>query len=190
MLVSEARHSEAIAIAVKAASTVIVGDPELAETTMGPLVSMAQFEKVQGLIQRGIDEGAQLVAGGVGRPEGLATGYFVKPTIFASVDNSMTIAREEIFGPVLCILPYKDEKDAIRIANDTPYGLAAYVESSDIDRARAIASQIRAGMIFINYPDWDASVPFGGYKQSGNGREAGEHGMNEYLEIKSVVGHG
>jgi aldehyde dehydrogenase (NAD+) len=149
-----------------------------------------QFSKIQTLIGKGIEEGATVICGGVGKPDGLDVGYYVRPTIFGHVSNDMAIAREEIFGPVLCILPYDDEEDAIRIANDTPYGLAAYVQSADIQRARKVARKLRAGSVYINYPDWDAVAPFGGYKQSGNGREAGHHSLSEYLEIKAMVGHG
>ena len=190
MLVPAARHDEAVRIAAAAAAAVVVGNPNDPATTMGPLVNKAQFEKVQQLIETAIAEGAVLAAGGSGKPDGRATGHFVKPTVFAGVDNAMPIAREEIFGPVLSIIPYKDVEDAIRIANDTPYGLAAYVVSGDLDRARRVAREIRAGMVFINYPEWDPNMPFGGYKQSGNGREGGQHGMSEYLEIKSIIGYG
>jgi aldehyde dehydrogenase (NAD+) len=155
---------------------------------MGPVVSQAQFDKIQGLIQAGIDEGAVPIVGGPGKPEGLETGYYVRPTIFANVTNEMTIAREEIFGPVLAILPYEDEADAIRIANDTPYGLSGYISASNIDDARRIASQIRAGQIHVNGADGDMNAPFGGFKQSGNGREWGEHGLEEFLETKAVLG--
>lgn len=190
MLVPAHRHDEAVRIAVETAARVVVGDPLDPVTTMGPLVTRAQFDKVQQLVGQGIAEGAQLVAGGLGKPEGQETGFFVKPTVFANVDNGMTIAREEIFGPVLCILPYDSEDDAVRIANDSPYGLAGYVVGTDLDRARRVAARIHAGMIFINYPEWDATMPFGGYKQSGNGRESGAHGIAEYLEIKSIIGFG
>ncbi|KQV39388.1 MULTISPECIES: aldehyde dehydrogenase family protein [unclassified Rhizobium] len=190
MLVPKSRYDEVLAIARDAAGDQTVGDPTDPATVLGPLASEVHFNKVQGLIRQGIDEGATVLVGGPGRPEGLDIGYYVKPTIFANVTNDMKIAQEEIFGPVLCILPYEDEQDAIRIANDTPYGLAAYVQSADQDRARRVARQLRAGSIFINYPDWDPLAPFGGYKQSGNGREAGHHSLSEYLEIKAMVGHG
>ncbi len=190
MLVPKSRYDEALKLAREAAEDQIVGNPDDPSTLLGPVASEGHFSKVQGLIQRGVDEGATVLVGGPGKPEGLDVGYYVRPTIFANVTNDMTIAKEEIFGPVLCILPYEDEEDAVRIANDTPYGLAAYVQSSDQDRARRVARQLRAGSIFINYPDWDPLAPFGGYKQSGNGREAGHHSMNEYLEIKAMVGHG
>jgi aldehyde dehydrogenase (NAD+) len=149
-----------------------------------------QFERVQRLIAAGIEEGATLVAGGLGRPAGLERGYYVQPTVFADVRPDMTIAREEIFGPVLAILPYRDEEDAIAIANDSPYGLAAYVQSADLERARRVAFKLRAGSIYLNYPAWDPGAPFGGYKQSGNGREYGEWGLESFLETKGVVGYG
>jgi len=189
MLVPLDRMEEAAAIAARVAAETKVGDPRAADTEVGPLVSDTQWNKVQGLIQKGIDEGATLVAGGTGRPEGLDKGYFAKPTIFANVSNDMTIAREEIFGPVLSIIPFDDEDDAVRIANDTPYGLSGYVSSSDLDRARKVASRLRTGMVHINGAYADAMAPFGGYKQSGNGREWGAHGIDEFLEVKSVYGY-
>jgi aldehyde dehydrogenase (NAD+) len=155
---------------------------------MGPVVSQAQWTKIQGLIETGIKEKATLVAGGAGRPDGLNKGYYVRPTIFADVTNQMTIAREEIFGPVLSILGYKDEADAVRIANDTPYGLSAYVSSGDRERAKRVAWQLRAGNVHINSAPADSKAPFGGYKQSGNGREWGRFGIEEYLEVKAVMG--
>jgi aldehyde dehydrogenase (NAD+) len=154
------------------------------------VANRAQFDKVQRLIEAGIQEGATLVTGGAGRPEGLDQGFFVKPTVFANVDPSMTIAREEIFGPVLSLIGYEDEDDAVRIANDTPYGLAAYIQSGSQERARRVARRMRAGNVQINYPPVDRGAPFGGYKQSGNGREWGEFGLNEYLEIKGIPGYG
>ena len=156
---------------------------------LGPVVSEVQFNKIQGLIQKGIDEGAKLVTGGVGRPDGMATGFYVKPTVFAGVKNSMTIAREEIFGPVLAILPYESEEDAIRIANDTPYGLSGYVQSGDLDHARRVASRLRTGNVHLNGAQADFDAPFGGYKQSGNGREWGVNGFEEFLETKAVLGY-
>lgn len=156
---------------------------------MGPLVSKTQFDKVQRLIQKGIDEGAALVTGGTGRHEGRNKGFFARPTVFSDVRNDMTIAREEIFGPVLCILPYADEEDAVRIANDSPYGLAAFVTSGDVERARRVAKKIRAGNVHINGSRVDFAASFGGYKQSGNGREWGEAGLEEFLELKSVFGY-
>ena len=165
----------------------VVGDPRDPATQLGPVVSQLQFDKIQRLIRAGIDEGATLVCGGPGRPEGLAQGFYVRPTIFAGVRNDMTIAREEIFGPVLSILPYGDEAEAIRIANDTPYGLAAYVWAADPALARRVAGQIRAGMVHINGADMPLNAPFGGFKQSGNGREWGEFGLADFLELKVVV---
>ena len=190
MLVPRSRHDEAVAIAKATAEQISVGDPSAATSRIGPVVSEAQWNKIQGLIRKGIDEGATLVIGGPGRPEGIERGYYVRPTVFANVRNDMSIAREEIFGPVLSILPYEDEEDAIRIANDTPYGLAGYVSSGNLDRARRVASRIRAGQISVNGAPPDFSAPFGGYKQSGNGREWGEFGFGEFLETKAVVGWG
>jgi aldehyde dehydrogenase (NAD+) len=189
MLVPKDRMDEAAAIAASVAEATVVGDPRGEGTEVGPLVSELQWNKVQGLIQKGIDEGATVAAGGIGRPEGLDKGYFVKPTVFANVSNDMTVAHEEIFGPVLSILPYDDEDDAVRIANDTPYGLSGSVSSSDLERARAVAARMRTGMVHINNAWSDAMAPFGGYKQSGNGREWGAHGMDEYLEVKSIYGY-
>ena len=189
MLVPRERMREAASIAAKVAAETKVGKPRDEGTEMGPLVSELQWNKVQDLIQQGIDEGATLAAGGTGKPEGLDKGYFVKPTVFADVSNDMTIAREEIFGPVLSIIAYDDEDDAIRIANDTPYGLSGYVSSSDLDSARRIASRMRTGMVHINGAWLDSAAPFGGYKQSGNGREWGAHGIDEFLEVKSVYGY-
>lgn len=188
MLVPAAMMDDAAAIAAKVAAAVVVGDPGAEDTTMGPVVSEVQFNKIQGLIQAGIDEGANLVCGGVGRPEGLDKGYFVQPTVFSNVNNEMTIASEEIFGPVLAMLPYDSIEQAIEIANDTPYGLAGYVQGEDMDRVMAVASQIRAGNISLNGQSGDLNTPFGGYKQSGNGREWGAHGFTDYLEIKAVTG--
>jgi len=189
MLVPKNRINEAAKLAASVAETIVVGDPREEGTEVGPLVSQLQWDKVQGLIQKGIDEGATLAAGGTGRPEGLERGYFARPTVFANVSNDMTIAREEIFGPVLAILPYDDEDDAVRIANDTPYGLSGYVSSSNLDRARKVAARLRTGMVHINGAYADASAPFGGYKQSGNGREWGAHGIDEFLEVKSIYGY-
>ena len=153
------------------------------------MVSEVQFAKIQSLIQTGIDEGAQLIAGGLGRPQGLERGYYVRPTVFGNVNNQMTIAREEIFGPVLAILPYRDEQQAITIANDTPYGLSGYVSSSSIDNARRVAAQLRTGMVHLNGADGDFAAPFGGFKQSGNGREWGAYGIEEFLETKAIMGY-
>ena len=188
MLVPRERHDEAVTIAREAMEQIVVGDPIAADSDLGPLVSASQFDKVQSLIQAGLDEGAELMIGGSGRPAGLTAGYYAKPTLFANVSNDMTIAQEEIFGPVLCVIPYDDEDDAIRIANDTPYGLAAYVSSGDSARASRIASRLRAGQVHINDGEYQAGAPFGGYKMSGNGREFGEWGLAEYLETKAVFG--
>jgi aldehyde dehydrogenase (NAD+) len=187
MLVPNSRIQEAVAVAREAAEQVAVGDPN-DKRAIGPVASRAQFDKVQRLIQQGIDEGATVVAGGTGRPDGLDTGYYVKPTVFADVTNDMTIAREEIFGPVLCILGYDDIDQAIEIANDTEYGLAGYVSAADLEAARAVARKIRAGWVTINHA-FDMNAPFGGYKRSGNGREWSEFGFDEYLEIKSTLGY-
>lgn len=189
MLVPADRMDEAAAIAAKAAETVITGDPTSADTTMGPISNAQQFEKVGVLIEKGLSEGARAVAGGPGRPDGIDKGFFVRPTVFADVTPEMTIAREEIFGPVLSIIGYKDEDEAIRIANDSPYGLSGAVQSADVDRARRVASKMRTGMVYINGAAGDLSAPFGGYKQSGNGREWGAHAFNDFLELKSVLGY-
>ncbi|HDZ09423.1 aldehyde dehydrogenase family protein [Pseudohongiella sp.] len=188
MLVPQARMAEAIEIAKAAAAKAIPGDTQDENTRLGPVVSQAQFDKIQTLIQAGIDEGATLIAGGVGKPDGLSTGYYVKPTVFANVTNNMTIAREEIFGPVLSILGYRDEDDAVAIANDTDYGLSGYV-SGEPEHARAVARRLRTGMVHINGAGPDFAAPFGGYKQSGNGREWGVEGFHEFLEIKSMLGY-
>ncbi|MDD7812934.1 aldehyde dehydrogenase family protein [Mycobacterium sp. CSUR Q5927] len=188
MLVPNSRMDEAIAIANAVAGQVKVGDPDDARA-IGPVASQTQFEKVQSLIEKGIAEGATVAAGGAGRPDGLDTGYYVQPTVFAHVNNQMTIAREEIFGPVLCILGYDDVDEAVEIANDTDYGLAGYVSGADADTARAVARRIRAGWVTINHA-FDMNAPFGGYKRSGNGREWSDAGFQEYLEIKSTLGCG
>lgn len=188
MLVPAARLGEVEAIALRAAAAAVVGDPAAEKTTLGPLVSKLQFERVGALIAQGIAEGARLLIGGSGRPEGLTRGYYVKPTIFSPVNNQMKIAREEIFGPVLCILPYQDEEEAIRIANDTPYGLSGYVWSRDLSHAQRVGRRIRAGQICINGAAGDYKTPFGGYKMSGNGREFGEYGLRDFLEVKAVIG--
>ena len=190
MLVPRAKLAEAEAIAAKVTEAVVVGDPAADGTTMGPVVSEVQFNKIQGLIEKGIAEGAKVVAGGPGRPDGISKGYFIRPTVFSGVNNDMTIAREEIFGPVLAMIPYDSEEEAIRIANDTPYGLAGYVQSEDINHARQVASRIRAGNVHINGAAGGFDVPFGGFKQSGNGREWGAHGFTDFLEIKAVEGYG
>ena len=189
MFVPRAKADEAAGIAKVAAERAKVGDPFAEGTTMGPVVSETQYNKIQGLIQKGIEEGATLVTGGLGRPEGLNRGYYVRPTIFANVTNDMTIAREEIFGPVLAMLPYDTEEEAIRQANDTVYGLSGYVQSGDIEHARKVASQLRTGNVHLNGAGADFKAPFGGYKQSGNGREWGEFGFDEFLEVKAVMGY-
>jgi len=189
MLVPRSRMAESIAAARKAAEATKAGDPSAKDTSIGPLASKAQFDKVQRLIGEGIAEGATLIAGGVGRPEGIDKGYYVKPTVFADVRPDMTIAREEIFGPVLSIIPYENEDDAVRIANDTPYGLSGFVTSSDMERARRVAKRIRAGNVHINGARVDFAGCFGGYKQSGNGREWGEAGLEEFLELKAIFGY-
>ena len=186
MLVPRAKHDQALQIAKATAETVKVGDPFAEGTVIGPVVSEIQWDKIQALIQKGIDEGATLVTGGTGRPDGLNAGYYVKPTIFGDVTNDMTIAQEEIFGPVLSILPYDTETDAINIANDTPYGLSGYVQSGSVDHALLVAAQIRTGNVHINGSGPDFTAPFGGYKQSGNGREWGDLGFEEFLETKAV----
>ena len=186
MLVPQTRMDEAATIARAAAEAITVGDPK-GNVRMGPVVSRAQFDKIQRLIETGIAEGAQLVSGGPGKPEGLERGWFVKPTVFAGVRNDMAIAREEIFGPVLSIIGYADADDAVQIANDTPYGLSAYVNGEDAELAREIARRIRAGQVSINGAS-DMTAPFGGFGQSGNGREWGEFGFHEYCEIKAIIG--
>jgi aldehyde dehydrogenase (NAD+) len=188
MLVPAAKLAEVEAIAKRVAESVITGDPTSEKTNLGPVVSKLQFERVEGYIAKGIAEGAKVVIGGSGRPEGLTKGYFVKPTIFSNVRNDMTIAREEIFGPVLCILPYDSEEQAVQIANDTPYGLAAYVWSKDNLHARRIGAQIRAGQVTLNGAAGSMNTPFGGFKMSGNGREWGEFGLRDFLEVKAVIG--
>ncbi len=193
MLVSENLHERAVKIAIDVANKTIPGDPteEPAdpEYWIGPLSNKGQFSKVQSMIQMAIDEGSELVAGGIGRPDGIEKGYFVKPTVFANVKNDSMIAQQEVFGPVLAILPYRDEEDAIEIANDSPYGLASYVQSGDIDKARSIARRLHTGNVFLNGNNYDPIAPFGGYKQSGNGREWGDFAFDDFLEIKGVVGY-
>ena len=189
MLVPADRQDEAVAIAKATAEATLVGDPkEVAAGGIGPVVSEVQFNKIQGLIEKGIEEGATLVAGGPGKPEGFNAGYYVKPTIFSDVSNDMTIAREEIFGPVLSILPYKDEEDAILIANDTEYGLSGYVSGSQ-EKAQKFAEKFRSGNVHVNGAGPDFNAPFGGYKKSGNGREWGDLGFEEFLEIKAILGY-
>jgi aldehyde dehydrogenase (NAD+) len=190
MLVPMARMAEAAAIAKTVADKTKVGDPRGADTNLGPVVNRIQWDKIQGLIKKGIDEGAKVEAGGLGLPDGLNKGFYVRPTVFSHVTNDMTIAREEIFGPVLSIIGYKDEEEAVRIANDTPYGLAGYVSSGDTEHARRVARRIRAGNVNLNGVPNERAAPFGGYKQSGNGREWGRFGLEEYLEVKAVAGWG
>ncbi len=186
MLVPRSKLAEVEALAKTAAETYTPGPPTDANTRLGPLASETQWDRVQGYINKGIEEGAKLVTGGPGKPEGLETGYFVKPTVFSDVRNDMTIAQEEIFGPVLSIIPYDSEEEAVQIANDTIYGLAAAVSSADPEKAKAVARQIRAGQIDINGGGFNIMAPFGGFKQSGHGREAGKYGLEEFLEIKSL----
>lgn len=189
MFVPTKSYEDALVIAAKAANKAVLGNPSEPGTELGPLVSKMQFDKVQDLIQSGISQGARLVAGGLGRPEHLPVGYFAKPTIFADATPDMSIVKEEIFGPVLVISAYESEEQAIAAANSSHYGLAAYVQSSDSTRARNVAKRLRTGSVFLNYADWDVMAPFGGYKQSGNGREGGPHALTEFLEIKATVGY-
>ena len=189
MLVPRAAQAEALKVAKATAEAIVVGDPRDEATVLGPLVSKLQFDKVQRLIQAGIDEGATLVTGGVGRPADLNRGWFVRPTVFGDVINAMTISKEEIFGPVLAIQPYDSIEDAIRQANDTVYGLAAFI-AGPVEDAKPVARKLRAGTVNLNYPDWDTSAPFGGYKQSGNGREYADWGIHDFCEVKGIVGWG
>ena len=188
MLVPLSRHEEALDIAKKSVESIKVGKPDDINTDLGPLVSITQYNKVQNLIEKGIEEGAQLVSGGKGKPDGFEKGYYVKPTIFGNVSNNMIIAKEEIFGPVLSIIPYDDIEHAVSIANDTVYGLAAYVTGEDQKKCFEVARELRAGQISLNYGSSGPSAPFGGYKQSGNGREKAEWGLDEFLEIKAIMG--
>jgi aldehyde dehydrogenase (NAD+) len=188
MLVPAGRMDEAAAIAAVAARAIVVGDPQEATTTIGPVVSATQFSRIQQLIEKGIGEGAKVEVGGPGRPDDLQTGYYVRPTVFSHVTNEMTIAREEIFGPVLVMIGYEDDDDAVRIANDTTYGLSGYV-SGDGERARSMARRIRTGNVHLNGAGPDFNAPFGGYRQSGNGREWGALGFEEYLETKAIMGY-
>jgi len=188
MLVPRTMMTQAAAIAKRVAEAVKVGSPSDPATEMGPVVSDVQWRKIQGLIETGVREGATLVAGGPGKPDGLDAGYYVKPTVFSNVTPQMAIAKEEIFGPVLAIMGYDDEAHAVTIANDHPFGLAGYVHGADVARARRVASRVRAGMVTINMAPADPAAPFGGYRQSGNGREWGRFGIEEYLEVKAVMG--
>ncbi|MGS0894341.1 aldehyde dehydrogenase family protein [Burkholderia stagnalis] len=186
-------HVDHLAVAEQAARTeaarTVVGDPRSPDSMLGPVVSRTQFERIQHFIQSGLDEGATLIAGGLGRPDGLSEGFYVRPTVFSGVTPEMTIAREEIFGPVLSIMTYRTEDEAVALANDSVYGLAAYVQSTDLERARQIAARLRVGNVHINYPAWNPAAPFGGYKRSGNGREYAEFGLVEYLETKGTTGY-
>ncbi|MEM7279509.1 MAG: aldehyde dehydrogenase family protein, partial [Pseudomonadota bacterium] len=187
-LVPQAKLAQAATIAKAVAEKTVVGDPKADGTHLGPVVSQLQFDRIQTLIEKGIAEGAELIAGGPGKPEGLSEGYYVKPTVFSGVNNHMTIAREEVFGPVLCILPYESEDEAVDIANDTVYGLSGYVQSASAEHAQEIAARLRTGMVHINGADGDFDAPFGGYKQSGNGREWGEYAFEDFLETKAIMG--
>jgi aldehyde dehydrogenase (NAD+) len=189
MVVPRERLAEVEALAKEAAEAIVVGDPLDEGSVLGPLANKAQFEKVQALIEVGIEEGAKLLTGGTGRPPGLNRGYFARPTVFSEVTPEMRIAQEEIFGPVLVIQPYEDEEDAVRIANATVYGLSSHVQSADQEAARRVACRIRAGQVHINYPAWSGHAPFGGYKMSGNGREYGVFALEEYLEVKAILGY-
>lgn len=194
MLVPQALHDRAVEIAVETANKTIPCDPNTKTDDptyiIGPLSNKGQYNKVRSMIQKAIDEGSELVAGGAAKPAGLESGYYVKPTVFANVSNDMMIAQQEVFGPVLAILPYRDEQHAIEIANDSPYGLASYVQSKDINKARSVARRLRTGNVFLNGNNYDPVAPFGGYKQSGNGREWGDFAFHDFLEIKGVVGYG
>lgn len=189
MLVPAARLPEVEALAAAAANDFVVGDPRNETTTMGPIANAAQYQRVQAMVAAGLADGAKLICGGPGHPPGFSHGFYARPTIFSEVTPTMRIAREEIFGPVLCLMPYRDEEEAIAIANGTPFGLGAHLQSGDRDRARRVAGRIRSGQVHINYPAWTPHAPFGGYKQSGNGREYGVHGFEEYLETKAVLGY-
>jgi aldehyde dehydrogenase (NAD+) len=190
MIVPKHRLAEVEALAAATANAIIVGDPQSPETLLGPIANQAQFNRVQAMIETGLHEGAKLLCGGPGRVPGFAKGYYTRPTVFSEVDNAMRIAQEEIFGPVLCIIAYETIDEAVAIANDTVYGLSAHVQSQDLDLARTVASRIRAGQVLLNYPAWNPMAPFGGYKRSGNGREYGVFGLEEYLETKAIVGFG
>jgi aldehyde dehydrogenase (NAD+) len=188
MLVPASRYEEAVAIAAATAEQTVVGDPQAEGTHIGPVISENQFNKIQGLIEQGVAEGARIAAGGPGKPAGLSTGYYVKPTVFRDVRNDMTIAREEIFGPVLCMIPYSNLDEAVEMANDTVYGLSGYVYGATPEEAMDVARRLRTGMVHLNGAPTDIQAPFGGYKQSGNGREWGARGIEDFLEIKAVMG--
>lgn len=188
MFVHESQHAEALEIAKQVSAGLELGDPASSKTTMGPVANESQYAKIQALIQQGIDEGAELVCGGTGKPEGLETGYYVKPTVFGNVRNNMSIAQEEVFGPVLAVLPYETEDEAIALANDTEYGLSGCVYSGDLKHAVEVASRLRTGQVHINGANADFTAPFGGYKRSGNGREWGIEGFEEFLETKALMG--
>lgn len=188
MLVPRHLHDAALDVARRAAETVLIGDVYDEATTLGPVMNARQFERVNELIDSGVRERATLATGGTGRPANLNRGYFIRPTVFGHVTPNMTVAREEIFGPVVSLIPYDDLDDAVAIANDTPYGLAAYIQGKDLGTAKRVASRLRAGQVMINAPVWDASAPFGGFKQSGNGRECGEFGFEAFLEVKAIGG--
>ncbi|CAM4137660.1 Putative aldehyde dehydrogenase MW2046 [Bordetella tumbae] len=189
ILVHESQAAELEALLASEASKLVVGDPQDPASTMGPAVNKAQFERIQGYIDKGLEEGARVVCGGPGRPEGLSRGYYVKPTVFADVRPDMTIAREEIFGPVLCVITYRDEDEAVEIANETDYGLGGYLFTRDPSKARSLGARLRAGRIFLNGAPSNVAAPMGGYKQSGNGREMGVFGLEEYLEVKALIGY-
>lgn len=190
MIVPKDRLAEVESLAAVTVNAIIVGDPQSEDTVLGPIANEAQFNRVQSMIEAGLNEGAKLVCGGPGRVPGYKKGFYTRPTVFSEVSSAMRIAQEEIFGPVLCIIPYETIDEAVAIANDTIYGLGAHVQAQDLDLARAIASRIRAGQVHLNYPVWNPMAPFGGYKQSGNGREYGVHGFEEYLETKAIIGFG
>jgi aldehyde dehydrogenase (NAD+) len=190
MIVPRNRLAQVEALAAETANAIIVGDPQSQATVLGPIANAAQFNRVQTMIEAGLSEGAKLVCGGPGRVPGFDKGFYTRPTVFSQVDSSMRIAQEEIFGPVLCIIPYDSVDEAVAIANDTVYGLGAHVQGQNLELARSVALRIRSGQVLLNYPAWNPMAPFGGYKRSGNGREYGIHGFEEYLEIKAIVGFG
>ncbi|MEM6906750.1 MAG: aldehyde dehydrogenase family protein, partial [Pseudomonadota bacterium] len=187
LLVERSVYDQVVDLVTKVVENTEVGDPMKEGAHIGPVVNKKQFEHVQSLIQAGIDDGATLAAGGPGRPQGFNSGYYIRPTLFTDVHNQMNIARQEVFGPVLAILPFDSEEEAIEIANDTPYGLAAYVQSTDQERINRVSRKLRAGVVNVNGNAGDYDVPFGGYKESGNGREAGPLGFHEYLETKAIT---